>query len=321
MAASKTAAKRRRFKGGLFGSDADAGLSFRGRLLRIRPAVTRNEASGLTRQAEKDRLLREHVDPRNLRLADEGRVMRGTPIADGLPESRLELLESRYQNKMRHLKDANYFVSPTRLSIRDLPTEVDETELKRLVMLGVRDFTRANPKFTWEQTGKRNPFIKQMRLLRDAASAQSRGFAFVELRQRETALAVLRKLNNNPILFGRNQRLHIEFAVESVHALQRLGRITQKGRVKHKGIAALRREGVADPREDWRRREEATAAAAAAATAAVGGHRTADGEVGAGAGLPPTAAAAAAPSCGDTVAAAPAGGARKRRKLKRRAGA
>lgn len=223
---------------------------------------------------------------------------------------------------MRQLKDPNTFVSPTRLSIRDLPPDVDEAELKRVVMLGVRAFTASNPDFVWDRSAKRSPFIKQMRLLRDPSTGDSRGFAFVELRHAEVALAVLRRLNNNPTLFGRARRLDVEFAVESVHALQRLGRITKKGQEKHRGIAALRREGVADPRAEWRRREDDAKLREQHARYQQrqdGGHEHGRRHA---ATVARAAAGASAAAGGGAPAAAggggPAGGVRKPRKLRRR---
>eukprot|EP01062_Namystynia_karyoxenos_P042388 TRINITY_DN30987_c4_g1_i1.p1 TRINITY_DN30987_c4_g1~~TRINITY_DN30987_c4_g1_i1.p1 ORF type:complete len:516 (+),score=168.72 TRINITY_DN30987_c4_g1_i1:75-1550(+) len=270
---SKAQMKRMRRK--VSGAGSSDGIALRGRVLRVRPAVRREEAEGLTRQAERARQQQEHADPRNLRLAEEGRIVRDTPAAAGLSEQRIELLAGRHRNKLRQLRDPNYFVSATRLCVRDLPQEVDEKELKRLVMIGVKDFTATHPDFLGEggkgakegEGGHKNPFIKQLRLMRDPAG-KSRGFGFAELRQHELALAVLRRLNNNPTLFGARSRLHVEFAVESVHALRRLQRITDKGRRKHQEMSRLAKAGTANPREEWRRQRDEAAAASAAASAA-----------------------------------------------------
>eukprot|EP01065_Artemidia_motanka_P034456 TRINITY_DN4190_c0_g1_i1.p1 TRINITY_DN4190_c0_g1~~TRINITY_DN4190_c0_g1_i1.p1 ORF type:complete len:497 (+),score=207.72 TRINITY_DN4190_c0_g1_i1:92-1492(+) len=256
-AKSKTQMKRQRHHGSEH-ADGSGTLSLGGRELDVRPAVHKTEAQAMTRQAERARMDRRHTDPRNLRLAEEGRVLKGSPAAAGVPEARLELLASRHRNKLRHLRDANYFVSPTRLCIRDLPQELEDSQLRKLVLDGVRDYTRKHPDVDWKEGGdskKHNPFIKQLRLMKDAAG-NSRGFAFVELRKHEIALAVLRRLNNNPSLFGSRKRLDVEFAVESALALRRLERITQRGQQKHREMTELKRAGVADPRKEWHKRNE-----------------------------------------------------------------
>ena len=44
---------------------------------------------------------------------------------------------------------------------------------------------------------------------------KSKGFGFVEFAKHEDALAVLRKLNNNPAYFGKERRPIVEFAIEN----------------------------------------------------------------------------------------------------------
>eukprot|EP01063_Lacrimia_lanifica_P018066 TRINITY_DN25022_c0_g1_i1.p1 TRINITY_DN25022_c0_g1~~TRINITY_DN25022_c0_g1_i1.p1 ORF type:complete len:456 (+),score=202.68 TRINITY_DN25022_c0_g1_i1:66-1433(+) len=248
--------KRQIFKGKTGNPDDEKGLLFNGRLLSVKPAVSKKAATGMTRQAEREKEKDAQADPRNLALLEEGRVLPNSPAAVGLSENRVALLNQRFQNKKKRLKDPNYFVSPSRLCIRDLPPDVDEKGLKKVVSTSIRGFTKSKPDFTLSDDDKRksNPFIKQLSLSKDAAN-RSRGFGFVQFRHDAVALHVLRDLNNNPTLFG-GKRLDVEFAVESVHALQRLERITNKGRERNRTVSTWRKEGVEDAAGEWRAQQQ-----------------------------------------------------------------
>eukprot|EP01064_Diplonema_japonicum_P000904 TRINITY_DN1059_c0_g4_i2.p1 TRINITY_DN1059_c0_g4~~TRINITY_DN1059_c0_g4_i2.p1 ORF type:complete len:440 (+),score=168.17 TRINITY_DN1059_c0_g4_i2:31-1350(+) len=250
--------KRDIFKGRTDGGAHIEGILFNGRLLSVKAVVSRKEAANKTRQAEREKEKEEHSDPRNLKLLEEGRVMRGTPAAAGLGEKRLDLLNNRHQLKKKKLKDPNFFVSPTRLSIRDLPPSVDEKQLKAVIVTAIKAYTAQHPEIKVEKGTKKNPFIKMLRIVKDVSTDTSRGFGFAEFKDQDIALAVLRDLNNNPYHFA-GKRLDVEFAVESVHALQKLKRITDKGKERNKFVLEKAREG-ADGNESWRELQEAAAA-------------------------------------------------------------
>ncbi|KAJ9451376.1 Nucleolar protein 4 [Diplonema papillatum] len=242
--------KRDIFRGKTDSGTAFEGIMFNGRLLSVKPAVSKKEASSLTRQAEKQHEKEETADPRNLKLLEEGNVLSNTPAAVGLTERRLQLLHQRYQLRKKKLKDPNFFVSPTRLCLRDIPPETDEKALKQLVHKTIRAYTQKHPEAAPTETSRKNPFIKQLRIAMDPNSHVSRGFGFVEFREHAIALHVLRALNNNPSIFE-GRRLDVEFAVESVHALQKLKRITDKGRERNRVMRDLSAKGE-DPKEGWR---------------------------------------------------------------------
>eukprot|EP00754_Rhynchopus_humris_P037509 Rhum_TRINITY_DN19820_c0_g1::Rhum_TRINITY_DN19820_c0_g1_i1::g.170688::m.170688/K14573/NOP4, RBM28; nucleolar protein 4 len=255
---NKKAMKRQIFKGTLGEEQNKAGIVFNGRTLKVNSVVSKRDAAGLTRQEAITKEKEELADPRNLQLLEEGRILANAPGAAAITEGRLQLLQQRYQMKKRKLKDPNFFVSRTRLSIRDLPAHVDTPALKKVVTNSIRAFTEAHPEFQpdAESQTKDNPYIKMMKVVMDPATNISRGFAFAEFRQHEVALAVLRNLNNNPNVFH-GKRLDVEFAVESVHALQKLRRITDQGRERNKAMRGYAAKGQ-DPRAAWREEQEET---------------------------------------------------------------
>lgn len=63
---------------------------------------------------------------------------------------------------------------------------------------------------------------------------KSKGFGFIEFAQHEHALEALRKLNNNPDTFTKQQRPIVEFSIESKVALNRLDK-----RKKHRQQKAV----------------------------------------------------------------------------------
>ena len=148
-------------------------------------------------------------------------------------------------------------MSRTRLCFRDLPPHIDDKSLKHTVSESVRKFTKAHPEYevSQEQASRGNPYIKMLRVVKDPATTVSRGFAFAEFREHEVALNVLRHMNNNPTLFNNGKRLDVEFAIESVHALQKLQRITDKGRERNQAMRGFAAQGK-DPKEAWRMQQE-----------------------------------------------------------------
>jgi nucleolar protein 4 len=187
-------------------------------------------------------------DPRNLYLLREGFVEAGTPAAKGLPVHHLQALLRDFEERKHQLKNVNFFVSKTRLSIRNLPRDFDSAKLRKIILEKAKDFYKANPtlkdKSKW---GKHGP-IKQCRVLVDARG-QSKRFGFAELCDHDVALYCLRMVNNNPDLFGPNNRPVVAFAVENYNALQKMARLRdlRKERDQH---AEAERQSFLDMRKN-----------------------------------------------------------------------
>ena len=65
-----------------------------------------------------------------------------------------------------------------------------------------------------------DPIVKQAKIVRDKVRLDQKGrgrskrFAFIEFQEHGHALAALRFLNNNPLVFGKNHRPIVEFALD-----------------------------------------------------------------------------------------------------------
>eukprot|EP00002_Diphylleia_rotans_P037542 TRINITY_DN8399_c0_g4_i2.p1 TRINITY_DN8399_c0_g4~~TRINITY_DN8399_c0_g4_i2.p1 ORF type:complete len:786 (+),score=168.60 TRINITY_DN8399_c0_g4_i2:33-2390(+) len=187
------------------------GLSLRGRPLLVSGAVDKKTAATIVeqRKEKKDR------DKRNLYLAKEGEIDLNSPAANQLSDMDIELRKRLMEEKNRKLKNPNFFVSKTRLSIHNLPKKIDEKELRDL--LALHGSIPGSVK---------KPYIKQAILLKPKDdpknSGKILGVGFVEFVKHEHALQALRKLNNNPDAFADKRRLIVEFAIEDSRKIQKL---------------------------------------------------------------------------------------------------
>eukprot|EP00752_Nemacystus_decipiens_P011036 g9805.t1 len=200
------------------------------RALHVTRAVDREEAGRLTVGAQK-RV--GHKDKRNLYLADEGLVLEDSGAAEGAAKSDMEKRVLARRDKKSKLKNPLFFVSPTRLSVRNLGRHVTDGQLKSLAAAAARAGIRAgraNPQDVrryLEAQGEEFAAITPERLqippvtaisvvkvkiIRDVDKkpstddpselAPSKGYGFVEFAHHGQALAALRQMNNNPSFSG-----------------------------------------------------------------------------------------------------------------------
>ena len=129
--------------------------------------------------------------------------------------------------KKQILKDLTMFVSPTRLCVRNLPPNIDDKSLKKIML-----------KFADDPGAK----ITECKIMRDFKTSDStspksvgtsKGHGFVSYTTHESALNALRKVNNNPMVFKKEQRPIIEFSVENRTALNARQKRLQKSREKN----------------------------------------------------------------------------------------
>ncbi|KAM9292492.1 LOW QUALITY PROTEIN: RNA-binding protein 28 [Morus bassanus] len=219
------------------------GLRLDGRLLRIDPAVSREEARKLRGQKAK-----KPAGTRNLYLAREGLIRAGTKAAEGVSDADMAKRARFEELKYQKLRDQNIFVSRTRLCVHNLPKAVDSARLRRLLLRAAG--------------GGKALRIKECRVMRDLrGKGQSLGYAFVELGEHEQALAALRGLNNNPHLFGAQKRPIVEFSLEDRRKLklkeQRAQRSLLKLKPKPAAKDALAAEPVGSPKKPLGRKKAA----------------------------------------------------------------
>ncbi|KAL9191460.1 hypothetical protein ACHAXT_001166 [Thalassiosira profunda] len=236
---------------GVGGEGGSGGLTLKGRHIFVDAAVDRTTASSLAVQRDADgKPIKKMVgkDKRNLYLKNEGRVASAADTGDAqsasatfggrwedLPPGDRAKRERAFADKSTKLRSPLFFISPTRLAIRNLAKHVGESELKQLVFGALKtglEHKLATPKDAvshWRAGGEL-PHSEVMRRATDptlvtppideknlkesvpsvfidrdtsggrkTADAPSRGFGFVEFAHHAHALAVLRQLNNNPL--------------------------------------------------------------------------------------------------------------------------
>ncbi|KAE9333000.1 hypothetical protein PF008_g14663 [Phytophthora fragariae] len=188
----------------------DDALTLDGRQLILSRAVSKTDAEHL---ADANARERRRLDKRNMYLAYEG-TLNVNKMADAeleLPKMDIDKRRRAIREKKLKLQNPMYFVSPMRLSVRNLSTALDDRKLKKLfhdaATAGVRagNVDRAEIKPELLSKGG-NPTVKvrMAKVVRDMESAKagkdprSRGYGFVEFSEHLHALAALRVLNNNP---------------------------------------------------------------------------------------------------------------------------
>lgn len=150
---------------------------------------------------------------RNLALAKEGVVYPNSYEAEGVSKADMAMRQKIELANGQKLKLLHYFVSPTRLSIHNIPLKCTDQQLREI-------FIRA----IGEPAAKT---LKECRIMRDLTRvnsegvAKSKGYGFVQFKTHEMALKALHATNNNPDLFDNKQRLIVQFSIEDLRALKK----------------------------------------------------------------------------------------------------
>ncbi|XP_075982036.1 RNA-binding protein 28-like [Anticarsia gemmatalis] len=177
-------------------------LKLEGQLLQVKPALKKeNLQKGNKKEAK---------DNRNLYLVKEGVVVAGTKAAVGVSASDMSKRLALERSKTQMLKNLNRFVSRYRLVVSNLPAHFDDNKLRRVCV----------------SVGDKRATVTECRIMRDLRTPPgkdgkhpSKGYGFVMFTRHEDALACLRKLNNNPDIFDKNNRPIVSFSIEDRTAL------------------------------------------------------------------------------------------------------
>ena len=159
------------------------------------------------------------------------------PAAKGVSQGDIMKRRRAKAEQAMKLKNPNFFISKTRLQVRNVPQDVDQKQLKALFLDAVR-----------RRATQANPRVLHAKLLYDPTrpdaegKPRSRGIGFVEFGEHEHALAALRALNNNPETFTTARRPIVEFAVEDARAVKKLAR-------RREGLDKAQRERDAKRKE------------------------------------------------------------------------
>ena len=172
-------------------------------------------------------------------------------------------------------------LSLTRLSIRNLPRNINSKDLKALAREAVVGFAkdvksglRAQLSKEEEARGgdemreaekqrkaKGKGIVRQAKIIfegregakvsEDSGAGRSRGYGFVEYSSHRWALMGLRWLNGHAIVnaSGKKQRLIVEFAIENAQVVQRRKEREEKARVRSQEVLEARERGEAPEKE------------------------------------------------------------------------
>ncbi|EDW92587.1 RNA-binding protein 28 [Drosophila yakuba] len=171
------------------------------------PALSREEMKSKQSQDNKKD---DAKDSRNLYLAREGLIMSGAKAADGVSASDMAKRHELEQVKTQVLKNLNRFVSRNRLSIHNLPQNYDNEKLKQMALT----YTGFRP--------HECRVMREHKVTPEHPQGKSKGFGFLSFDTHQRALAALRKLNNNPNIFGTQSRPIVAFSIEdrAVHKIK-----------------------------------------------------------------------------------------------------
>eukprot|EP00753_Platysulcus_tardus_P013276 PLAT3651.3.p2 GENE.PLAT3651.3~~PLAT3651.3.p2 ORF type:complete len:312 (+),score=179.51 PLAT3651.3:557-1492(+) len=180
-----------------------------------------------------------------------------------------------WRDKRTKLRSPMFFISPNRLSVRNLAFSVDSAELSKLALkaatLGLQRGKAplddiAPPLRKLVRVGRKPRIVKAMVMRQrgplPSDAGESKGFGFVEFADHMQALAALRMLNNNPAFTrwarggsravrkgGDKPRLMVDFAVENHEALhvqkKRQQAAARKQKLFHRAEQAASGDGPA----------------------------------------------------------------------------
>ncbi|XP_055836806.1 RNA-binding protein 28 isoform X2 [Episyrphus balteatus] len=171
------------------------------------PALSREE---VRKQADQKNAKDDHKDSRNLFLAREGLIMTGSKAAEGVSQSDMNKRHKLEQIKNQVLKNLNRFVSRNRLSIHNLPQSFDNEKLRNMVIT----YTGFKP--------HECRVMRENKITPEHPKGKSKEFGFMSFTTHKEALQALRKLNNNPKIFGDTHRPIVAFSIEdrAVHKIK-----------------------------------------------------------------------------------------------------
>lgn len=171
--------------------------------LEIFPSLSRQKIKSL----DTDKHKQEPKDTRNMYLLREGMVIAGSAAGNGVSATDMSQRLRLEQMKASMLKNLNRFISRDRLTIHNLPDNYDDEKMRKMVT---------------SRTAIKPVECRVMRENKPSPAhpkGKPKGFGFLSFKKHEDALAVLRKLNNNPDVFSANHRPIVSFSIEDKKVL------------------------------------------------------------------------------------------------------
>lgn len=201
------------------------------RTLQIDMAVSRTQVNDIVE--DKKSASSEPKDNRNLSLAKEGVIYPNSYEAQGLTKTELQKRQKLEAMNADKLKILHFFVSPTRLSVHNIPIKITDDELRAVFMKAIGE----DPEYRAGKT--RRTGIVECRIMRDLTRVsaggvcKSKGYGFVEFTSFELAKKALYGTNNNPKVFRNGTRLIVQFSIEDIRALKKRKERIEKSKVKN----------------------------------------------------------------------------------------
>ncbi|KAF3940583.1 Nucleolin [Dactylella cylindrospora] len=190
-----------------------------GRVLSISRAVSKDEAGKLTAAGSAVREKAKN-EKRRLYLLNEGQISPTNPLYQELSGADIKMREDSYKQRKTFLeKNTSLHLSLTRLSVRNIPRNITEKDLKMLARKAIVEFasevkdgkrgkiskeeasrggTEAKEKEA-ERKAKGKGVVRQAKIVREKGGGRSKGYGFIEYIGHRWALMGLRWLNGREV--------------------------------------------------------------------------------------------------------------------------
>jgi len=205
-----------------------------GRKIQIDMAVSRTKVYDIIQDRKSAES--EPQDNRNLALAKEGVIYPNSYEAKEVSKADMIRRQKLEESNRLKLQILHYFVSPTRLSVHNLPIKCSDDELRKIFQDAIDEGSgRVNPDNTFKKSG-----ITECRIMRDMTRVnsegvhRSKGFGFVEFTTTALAKKALHAVNNNGKLFQNGQRPIVQFSIEDMRALKKKQERYEKAQAEFK---------------------------------------------------------------------------------------
>ncbi|KAK6530876.1 RNA recognition motif-containing protein [Arthrobotrys megalospora] len=231
-----------------------------GRVLAVSKAVSKEEAGRLTTIGTEKRE-KVKAERRRLYLLNEGQIPQNNPLYTKLSQADIKMREESFKQRKGFLeKNTSLHLSLVRLSVRNIPRNITEKDLKLMARKAIVEFAkeakdgkregiskeearRGGQEAKEEEAQRRakgKGVIRQAKIVREKSGAgRSMGYGFIEYIGHRWALMGLRWLNGREVAHlpaedkkegdevlevskdDKKRRLIVEFALENVQVVQR----------------------------------------------------------------------------------------------------
>jgi len=204
------------------------------RKIQIDLAVSRSKAYDIVQ----DRKAAEHEpkDNRNLALAKEGVIYANSYESKEVSKADMLRRQKLEESNRLKLQILHYFVSPTRLSVHNLPIKCSDDELKAVFQIAVGE----EPGNKDAKGMFKKSVVTECRIMRDMSRVnsegvhRSKGFGFVEFSTNALAKKALAAVNNSATAFKNGQRPIVQFSIEDMRALKKKQERHEKAQADYK---------------------------------------------------------------------------------------